>query len=116
MTDPIQVGSCVIAGSLVGMCKEGNATLDDELRRMAGDVTQKHGTQLGGKHAHDDNSDKEDEGDDGDGSTFEDLDKAVSAPVKKAGKAKSPVKLASTDDKWMAADLDSACQNRYGLD
>ena len=116
LTDPIQVGSHVIAGSLVGMGEEGNAVLNDKLRRMTGDVTQKHGIQLRGKRAHDNDSDEEDEGDDADGSTFEDLEEAVTAPVKKAGKAKSPAKSAPTTDKWTMADLDRMRQNRYGLD
>ena len=100
----------------MGMGEEGNAVLDDKLRRMAGDITKKHGTQLGSKCAHNDEGDEEDDGDNGDGSTFEDLDEVVPTPVKKARKAKNLAKLAPTSDKWTAADFDGMCQNRYGLD
>ena len=100
----------------MGMGEEGDTTLNDEPRRMARDVTQKHGTQLGGKHAHDNDGDNDKEGEDGNGSALKDLHEPVSIPIKKAGKAKSPTKSVPTTDRWTAADLDSVRQNRYGLD
>ena len=58
---------------------------------------------------------EEENEDDGDGSTFEDLDEPLPIPAKKAGIAKSSAKSVPTTDKW-TADIDGACQNRYGLD
>ena len=102
---------------MVGLGEEGKAVLDEELRGMAGDVTRKHGgAQPGEKHPFDDEEEEEENKDDGDGSTFKDVNEVVSAPAKKAGKAKSPAKLAPTTNKWTVADLDTACQNRYNLD
>ena len=115
LTDPIQVGSGVVVGSLAGMGEQDDNALDADLRKMAGDITQKHGTQPGSKRAHDDNGNDDEEGEDSDDSTFENLDEPA-APVKKARKAKSPAKSAPTTDRWTALDLDSALQNRYGLD
>ena len=55
--------------------------LDEDLRKLAGDVSHK---QIGGtKCVHDEEIDDDEEGDDGDSSMFEDLDKLPPAPVKK---------------------------------
>ena len=72
LTDPIQVGFHTLAGSIVGLGKEGKAALDQELRGMAGDVAHEHGIQPGEKHPVDDEEEEEDNEDDGNGSTFED--------------------------------------------
>ena len=45
-----------------------------------------------------------------------DVDEVVPVHAKKGGKSKSPAKSAPTTNKWTAADLDAACQNRYTLD
>ena len=64
----------------------------------------------------DDKEDEEENEDDGDGSSFEDVNDVLPAAVKRGGKAKSPAKSAPRTDKWTAADLDAAHQNRYGWD
>ena len=102
LTNPIQ------AGSLADLGDEANTVLDEELRKMAGDVTRKH--PAGSKHAHDDEINKDDEGEDGDGSMFEDLDEVVPTTAKRAGKAKSPAKLGPAC--WPPAEVDGMYQNR----
>ena len=84
LTDPIQ------AGSLVDMDDAGDTILDEELRKMAGDISRKH--TAGSKCAHDDDIDKDEEDEDGDGSMFKDLDEPAPTPTERAGKAKSPAK------------------------
>ena len=73
------------------MDEEGDAVIDEELRKMAGDISQKH--TAGSKHAHDDDIDEDEEGKDGDGSMFEDLDEPAPTPTKKASKAGVPPNL-----------------------
>ena len=75
------------------MNDEANTILDEDLRKMAGDVSQKHTT--GSKHAHDEDVDEDEEGEDSDSSMFKDLDKVVPTPAKRARKAKSPTKSGS---------------------
>ena len=106
LTDPIQ------AGSLADMDEEGNAMIDEELRKMAGDISQKHTARS--KCAHDDDINEDEEGKDGDGSMFEDLDEPAPTPTKKASKARSPTKSGPTC--WLNAEIDVMHQNRYGKD
>ena len=55
--------------------------LDEDLRKLAGDASHK---QIAGtKCVHDEEIDNDEEGDDGDSSMFEDLDKLPPVPVKK---------------------------------
>ena len=70
--------------------EEGDARLDEDLRKMARDVSRKQ--MVGSKHVHDEDIDEDEEAKDSDGSMFEDLDKPLPAPVKRSGKAKSPAK------------------------
>ena len=79
LTDPIQ------AGSLADLEDEGDTMLDDDLRKMARDISQKHTT--GNKHAHDKDLDEEEEGEDGDSSIFEDLDEVAPPAAKENRKS-----------------------------
>ena len=97
---------------MAGLDKEGDAGPDEDLRKMAGDVSHKQ--MAGSKHVHDEDVDKDEEAKDGDGSMFEGLDEPLPAPVKRSGKAKSPTK--SGPIRWPAAEIDGMCQNRYALD
>ena len=106
LTDAIQ------AGSLADLDKEGDAGLDEDLRKMAGDVSHKQ--MAGSKHAHDEDIDEDEEAKDGDSSMFEDLDEPLPAPIKRSGKAKSPAKSGPVN--WLAAEIDGMCQNRYAVD
>ena len=106
LTDPIQ------AGSLADMDEDGDAVIDEELRKMAGDVSRKHIARS--KHAHNDDINEDEEGEDGDSSMFEDLDEPAPTPTKKAGKARSPTKSGPTC--WPNAEIDVVHQNRYGKD
>ena len=55
--------------------------LDEDLRKLAGDASHK---QIAGtKCVHDEEINDDEEGDDGDSSMFEDLDKLPPVPVKK---------------------------------
>ena len=74
------------AGNLADLDEE----LDEDLRKMAGDVSHKQ--MAGSKRVHDEDIDEDEEGDNGDGSMFEDLDEPLPAPVKRSGKAKSLAK------------------------
>ena len=69
LTDPIQ------AGSLADLEEEGDTVIDDDLRKMAGDISQS-------KHGHDEDLDEEEEGEDSDGSMFEDLDEVAPPAVR----------------------------------
>ena len=106
LTDPIQ------AGSLADLEEEGDTVIDDDLRKMAGDISQKH--TAGSKHGHDEDLDEEEEGEDGNGSMFEDLDKVAPPATRKTGKAKSPAK--SGPMHWPLAEVDGVHQNRYAVD
>ena len=64
--------------------------LDEDLRKLARDVSHKHTART--KRVHDEEIDEDEEGDDGDGSMFEDLDELPPAAVKKSSKARSPAK------------------------
>ena len=70
--------------------EEGNAVVDEELKKLARSITRKHAA--GGKHAHDEDINEDDEAEDGNGSMFEDLDEPLPTPTKRSGKAKSPAK------------------------
>ena len=96
------------AGNLADLDEE----LNEDLRKMAGDVSRKQ--MAGSKHIHDEDIDKDEEGDDSDGSMFEDLDKPIPAPVKRSGKAKSPTKSGPMN--WPPAEVDIVRQNRYAVD
>ena len=109
LTNAIQVGI------LAGLDEEGDARLDEDLRKMAGDVSCKQ--MAGSKHIHDEDIDEDEdaeEAEDGDGSMFEDLDEPLPAPLKRSSKAKSPAK--SGPVRWPAAEIDGMHQNRYALD
>ena len=86
--------------------------LDEDLRKMAGDVSHKQ--MAGSKHAHDEDINGNEEGDDGDGSIFENLDDLQPTSTMRSGKAKSPAK--SSPVKWQPAEVDVVCQNRYATD
>ena len=86
--------------------------LDEDLRKMARDITQKY--TASSKCVHNDDIDKDEEGEDGDGSMFEDIDKVVPTPAKRTRKTKSPAKLGPTH--WLPAEVDGVHQNRYALD
>ena len=68
----------------------------------------------GSKCVHNEDIDEDEEGDDGDGSIFEDLDEPLPAPVKRSGKAKSPAKSGPVN--WPPAEFDIVHQNRYAMD
>ena len=86
--------------------------LDEDLRKMARDVSHKQ--MAGSKRIHDEDIDEDEEADDGDGSMLEDLDEPLPAPVKKSGKAKSPAKSGPMN--WPPAEVDIVHQNRYAVD
>ena len=67
-----------------------DAMLDEDLRKMAGDVSHKQMAES--KCIHDKHIDEDEEAEDSDGSMFEDLHEPLPAPVKRSGKAKSPAK------------------------
>ena len=96
------------AGNLADLDEE----LDEDLRKMAGDVSRKQ--MAGSKRIHDEDIDEDEEGDDSDGSMFEDLDEPLPAPVKRSGKAKSPTKSGPIN--WPPAEVDIVRQNRYAMD
>ena len=100
------------AGSLADLDEEGNAMLDEDLRKMAGDVSRKQ--VAGSKHIHDKDINEDEEAEDGDGSMFEDLDEPLPAPVKRSSKAKSPTKSGPVN--WPPAEVDIVRQNRYAMD
>ena len=106
LTDAIQ------AGNVAGLDEEGNARLDEDLRKMARDVSCKQ--MAGSKRVHDEDVDEDEEAEDGDGSMFEDLDEPLPAPAKRSGKAKSPAKSGPVN--WPAAEVDGVHQNRYAMD
>ena len=86
--------------------------LDEDLRKMAGDVSCKQMT--GSKCAHDEEVDEDEDPEDGDGSMFEDLDEPLPAPVKRTSKARSPAKSGPVN--WLPAEVDIMRQNRYAVD
>ena len=86
--------------------------LNEDLRKMAGDVSRKQ--MAGSKCAHDEDVDKDEEGDDGDGSMFKDLDEPQPTSTKRSGKAKSPAKSGPLN--WPPAEVDVMRQNRYAAD
>ena len=100
------------AGNLADLDEEGDAMLDEDLRKMAGDVFRKQ--MAGSKCIHDEDVDEDNEAEDGHGSMFEDLDEPLPAPVKRSGKAKSPAKSGPIN--WLPAEVDILRQNRYAMD
>ena len=106
LTDAIQ------AGNVAGLDEEGDARLDEDLRKMAGDVSRKQ--MAGSKRVHNEDVDEDEEAEDGDGSMFEDLDEPLPAPAKRSDKAKSPAKSGPVN--WLAAEVDGIRQNRYAID
>ena len=86
--------------------------LNEDLRKMARDVSHKQMARS--KCVHDKDIDKDEEGDDSDGSMFKDLDEPLPAPAKRSGKAKSPAKSGHVN--WLPAEVDIVCQNRYAVD
>ena len=68
----------------------------------------------GSKRAHDEDVDEDEEGDDGNGSMFEDLDEPQPTSTKRPGKAKTPAKSGPMN--WPPAEVDVVCQNRYAVD
>ena len=79
---------------------------------MARDVSHKQ--MAGRKCVHDEDIDKDEEGVDGDGSMFEDLDKPLPALAKRSSKAKTPAKSGPMN--WPPAEVDIVLQNRYAVD
>ena len=106
LTDAIQ------AGNVSGLDEEGDAELDEDLRKMAGDISHKQMARS--KHVHNEDIDEEEEAEDSDGSMFEDLDEPLPVPTKRSGKAKSPTKSGPVN--WPPAEIDGVCQNRYAID
>ena len=106
LTDAIQ------AGNVPGLDEEGDAKLDEDLRKMARDVSHKQ--MAGSKHVHDKDIDEDKEAEESDGSMFEDLDEPLPAPMKRSGKAKSPAKSGPVN--WLPAKVDAVHQNRYAID
>ena len=96
------------AGNLADVDDE----LDEDLRKMAGDVSRKQMARS--KCAHDEDVDEDEEGDDGDGSMFEDLDEPQPTSTKRPSKAKSPAKSGPVN--WLPAEIDVVRQNRYAVD
>ena len=96
------------AGNLADVDDE----LNKDLRKMAGDVSCKQ--MAGSKHTHDKDIYEDEEGDDDDGSMFEDLDEPQPTSTKRPGKAKSPAK--SSPVNWLPAEVDVVHQNRYTAD
>ena len=96
------------AGNLADLDED----LDKDFRKMAGEVSHKQ--MSGTKRIHNKDIDEDEEGDDGDGSMFEDLDEHLPAPVKRPGKAKSPAKSGPVN--WPPAEVDIVRQNRYAVD
>ena len=92
--------------------EEGDTVIDDDLRKMAGDISRKH--IAGSKHGHDEDLDEEEEGEDSDGSIFEDLDEVTPPVARKTRTAKSPAK--SGPMCWPLAEVDGMYQNRYAVD
>ena len=86
--------------------------LNKDLRKMAGDVCHKQ--MIGSKHVHDEDIDKDEETEDGNGSMFEDLDEPQPAPVKRSTKAKSLAKSGPVN--WLPAEVNIVHQNRYAVD
>ena len=78
------------AGNVAGLDEEGDAGIDVDLRKMAGDVSRKQ--MAGSKCIHNEDINEDEEAEDGDSSMFEDLDKPLPAPSKRSSKAKSPAK------------------------
>ena len=106
LTDAIQ------AGNVTGLDEEGDAELDEDLRKMAGDVSHK---QMAGSKCIDyEDINEDEEAEDGDGSMFEDLDEPLPAPKKRSSKAKSPAKSGPMN--WPPAEVNGMCQNRYAVD
>ena len=96
------------AGNLADLDDE----LDEDLRKMARYVSLKQ--MAGSKRIHNEDIDEDKEGDDSDGSMFEDLDEPLPAPAKRSGKAKSPAKSGPVN--WPPAEVDIVRQNRYAMD
>ena len=86
--------------------------LNEDLRKMAGEVSRKQ--MAGTKRVHDEDINKDEEGDNSDSSMFEDLDEPLPATVKRSGKAKSPAKSGAVN--WPPAEVDIVRQNRYAMD
>ena len=106
LTDAIQ------AGNLADLDEEGDAMLDEDLRKIAGDVSCKQMTRS--KCVHDEEVNEDEDAEDGDDSMFEDLDEPLPAPVKRASKARSPAKSGPVN--WPPAEVDIMRQNRYPVD
>ena len=96
------------AGNLADL----DEVLNEDLRKMAGDVSHKQ--MAGSKCIHDEDIDEDKEAEDSDCSMFEDLDEPLPAPVKRSGKAKSPTKSGPVN--WLPAEFDIVRQNRYAMD
>ena len=77
------------AGNLADVDDE----LNEDLRKMARDVSCKQ--MAGSKRTHDDDVDKDKEGDDCDGSMFEDLDEPQPTPTKRSSKAQESHQIGS---------------------
>ena len=100
------------AGKLADLDEEGDTMLDEDLRKMARDVSRKQ--MAGSKNIHNEDVDEDKEAEDGNSSMFEDLDEPLPAPVKRSGKAKSPAKSGPIN--WPPAEVDIMHQNRYAVD
>ena len=63
---------------------------------------------------HNEDVNEDEEGDNGDGSMFEDLDEPQPTSTKRPSKAKSPAKSGPVN--WLPAEVDVVRQNRYAVD
>ena len=104
--------NAIQAGNVAGLDEEGDARLDEDLRKMAGDVS--HQQMAGSKHVHDEDINEDEEAEDSYGSMFEDLNEPLPAPTKRSSKAKSPAKSGPIN--WPPAEVDGMHQNRYATD
>ena len=106
LTDAIQ------AENVPGLDEEGDTELDEDLRKMAGDISRKQ--MAGSKRIHDEDINEDKEAEDGNGSMFKNLDEHLPAPTKRSGKVKSPAKSGPVN--WLPAEVDGMRQNRYAVD
>ena len=83
--------------------EEDDTVIDDDLRKMARDISRKH--TAGSKHGHDKDLNEEEEGEDGNGFMFEDLDEVTTPAVRKMEKLRalpSQVPCIGHWQRWMA--------------
>ena len=100
--------NAIQAGSLAGLDEEGDAGLDEDLRKMAGDVSNKQ--MAGSTCTHDEDVNEDEEAEDGDSSMFVDRDEPLHPLMKRFSKAKSPAKSGLVN--WPAAEVDGVASEQ----